>query len=104
MGVIHMDDQHKTLQSWINESSYTVAVTGAGVSVTAGIPDIKAKAYLSLSGTKLYFEHYPFSVGLANRLLTGGTRRAHYSASDHQITWSLDARNLQQNQGFEQVL
>ena len=39
MGVIHMDDQLKTLQSWINESSYTVAVTGAGVSVTAGIPD-----------------------------------------------------------------
>ena len=38
---------------------------------------IKAKAYLSLSGTKLYFEHYPFSVGLANRLLIGGTRRAH---------------------------
>ena len=31
MGVIHMDDQLKTLQSWINESSYTVAVTGAGV-------------------------------------------------------------------------
>ena len=39
MCVIHMDDQLKTLQSWINESSYTVAVTGAGVSVTAGIPD-----------------------------------------------------------------
>ena len=56
MGVIHMDDQLKTLQSWINESSYTVAVTlqswinessytvavtGAGVSVTAGIPDMQ---------------------------------------------------------------
>ena len=41
MGVIHMDDQHKTLQSWINESSYSVAVTGAGVSVTAGIPDMQ---------------------------------------------------------------
>ncbi|MBR3279099.1 MAG: hypothetical protein IKG01_09435, partial [Lachnospiraceae bacterium] len=39
--VIHMDDQLKTLQSWINESSYTVAVTGAGVSVTAGIPDMQ---------------------------------------------------------------
>ena len=35
--MIHMDDQLKTLQSWINESSYTVAVTGAGVSVTAGM-------------------------------------------------------------------
>ena len=41
MGVIHMDDQLKTLQSWINESSYSVAVTGAGVSVTAGIPDMQ---------------------------------------------------------------
>ena len=39
--MIHMDDQLKTLQSWINESSYTVAVTGAGVSVTAGIPDMQ---------------------------------------------------------------
>ena len=33
----------KTLQSWINESSYTVAVTGAGVSVTAGIEDNAAE-------------------------------------------------------------
>ena len=52
MGVIHMDDQLKTLQSWINESSYTVAVTGAGVSVTAGIPDMK-KCINEVFGTKM---------------------------------------------------
>ena len=51
--MIHMDDLLKTLQSWINESSYTVAVTGAGVSVTAGIPDMMAQVMATV-GRVLY--------------------------------------------------
>ena len=36
-----MDDQIRQLKEWIDTSEYTVAVTGAGVSVAAGIPDMQ---------------------------------------------------------------
>ncbi len=41
MGVMAMDDQIRQLKEWIDTSEYTVAVTGAGVSVAAGIPDMQ---------------------------------------------------------------
>ena len=40
MGVANMDEQVQTLQRLIDESNFTLVITGAGISVASGIPSM----------------------------------------------------------------
>lgn len=59
-----MDEQINQLQRMIDESNYTVAITGAGISVAAGIPDmhglnlVETLQFASTTVLKTTPEHY----------------------------------------------
>ena len=57
-GHLEMEEQILQLQKFINDSRYTVAITGAGISMTAGIMDFALMNFtlvLSLSPANEFF-------------------------------------------------
>lgn len=117
-----MDRQVEELQRMINESSFVLAVTGAGISVSAGIPDMhglnlaETLQFMSIKILKMAPEHY-YRIAehsFLDAIFKTGPSLAHYKLAELEkkgklhgiITTNLDglhglagSRNVAEIQG-----